>query len=120
MARMRQRRRPYAQPRRGRLKEQINFAFAVSRGQPLTTGELVKYCYGVQRILFGNRSWYRENVRRAAAQIALPCGHGLGRGRPILWAPRSPVQDTPFANMMWKLYEGSFTPTQAKIEPKRS
>ena len=83
MARMRQRRRPYTEPRRGRLKEQINFAFAVSRGQPLTTGELVKYCYGVHRILLGNRSWYRENVRRAAAQIALPCGHGLGRGRPI-------------------------------------
>lgn len=104
MAKMRQRRRPYTEPRRGRLKDQINFAYAVSRGQPLTTGELVKYCYGVHRILLGNRSWYRENVRRAAAQMALPCG--LGRGPPILWAPRSSVQDTPFANMMRKLYEG--------------
>ena len=104
MARMRQRRRPYTEPRRGRLKEQINFAFAVSRGQPLTTGELVKYCYGVQRILLGNRSWYRENVRRAAAQIAVPCGHGLGRGRPILWAPREAILERPFMAALRKLY----------------
>ena len=105
MARMRARRAPFSDPRKGRVKEQIRFAFQLSRGKPLTTGELVKYFYGVHRILLGDRSWYRENVRRAAPQLATVCGHGRGRGRPILWAPRDPIQNTPLMELLRKLHK---------------
>ena len=105
MARARAKRAPFTDPRKGRLKEQIRFAFALSRGEPLTTGELLKKCYALHQIFDGDKSWYRTNVRRAASQLAIACGHGRGRGRPILWAPREPIQETPFMEALRKLRE---------------
>ena len=86
MARMRARRRPLDIPRPGRLKNQIEMAFVLSYGEPLTTAELVERCY-LARWYFGKFDWHRQNVRRAVAKYAVPCGHGLGRGRPFLWRP---------------------------------
>jgi hypothetical protein len=105
MAMVRSKRGPFTDPRKGRLKEQIRFAFALSRGQPLTTGQLLKQCYGVHRILDGDKTWYRTNVRRTASQVAIACGHGRGRGRPILWAPREPIKESPFMEVLRKLHE---------------
>jgi hypothetical protein len=104
MARARAKRAPFTEPRKGRLKEQIRFAFAMSRGEPLTTGQLVHYCYAVHRILHGDQRWYCENVRRAASRLAVPCGRGRGRGRPILWAPREAILERPFMAALRRLY----------------
>jgi hypothetical protein len=50
--------------------------------------QLVDRCYPEYFVLFGDKSWYRQNVRRAALELAVPCGRSHKRGRPILWAPR--------------------------------
>jgi hypothetical protein len=110
MARMRSRRRAFTEPRVGRLTDQIRFAFLVSAGAPLTTSQLVDRCYGVHRILDGERNWYRSNVRRAALSLAYPCGHSRKRGRPLLWAPREPIGDTPYALAMRKLISAKVRP----------
>jgi hypothetical protein len=87
MVRIRTRRRPFTAPRQGRLKDAIRLAFVISRGKPLTTGELMNRCYPAS-VLLGDKRWYRQNVRRAALKLAVPCGRSHKRGRPILWAPR--------------------------------
>jgi hypothetical protein len=102
MARIRSRRRPFTAPRQGRLKDTIRFAFVMSRGKPLTTGELMNCCYPAS-VLFGDKSWYRQNVRRAALKLAVPCGRSHKRGRPILWAPRDPIRETPFDGLFNRL-----------------
>lgn len=72
----------------------------------MTTSQLVLECYWLDRLLdkhYGHpvgRSWYRQNVRRAATALAAPIGYGKGRGRPILWALRNPVPDTPFRRVL--------------------
>ena len=44
MAKMRARRAPFTDPRDGRLKKKIRWAFWWSGGKPLTTTELVERC----------------------------------------------------------------------------
>jgi len=89
-------------PETGSLKDAIRFAFVMSRGKPLTTGELMNCCYPAS-VLFGGKSWYRQNVRRAALKLAVPCGRSHKRGRPILWAPRDPIRETPFDGLFNRL-----------------
>jgi hypothetical protein len=74
----------------------------MSRGKPLTTGELMNCCYPAS-VLFGDKSWYRQNVRRTALKLAVPCGRSHKRGRPILWAPRDPIRETPFDGLFNRL-----------------
>ena len=44
MAKARAKRAPFTDPRDGRVKSQIRFAFFLSRGKPLTTSQLLKSC----------------------------------------------------------------------------
>jgi hypothetical protein len=75
----------------------------MSRGEPLTTAQLVDRCYPA-RVIFGDdKSWYRQNVRRAALKLAVPCGRSHKRGRPILWAPREPIRESPFDGLFDRL-----------------
>ena len=89
MAKMRARRAPFTDPRDGRLKKQIRWAFRLSGGEPLTTTELVKQCYWrvnlqVEKI----KIWHRTNVSRVADLLAIRIGHATSQGRPIMWSPR--------------------------------
>jgi hypothetical protein len=85
MARMRTRRGPFSGPRRGRLLRVIEFAFLLSRGQPMSTTELLRSCYPVPRIFGELKSWHRSNVVRAARRVAEPIGRASTRGRPFMW-----------------------------------
>jgi len=89
MAKMRARRAPFTDPRDGRLKKKIRWAFWWSGGKPLTTTELVERCYWSvnlqhQRI----ESWHRTNVSRVADLLAIRIGRAPSQGRPIMWSPR--------------------------------
>src|SRR5215472_17592800 len=89
MAKMRARRAPFTDPRDGRLKKQIRWAFWLSGGEPLTTTELVKQCYWrvnlqVEKI----KSWHRTNITRVADLLAIRVGRASSQGRPIMWSPR--------------------------------
>ena len=78
MARARAKRAPFTDARDGRIKSQIRFAFFLSRGQPLTTSQLLKSCYCTVPI-FGEKfqSWHRTNVCRAADQVAVRLGRAF-------------------------------------------
>ena len=52
LAKIRARRGPLSDVRRGRLLRQVEFAFAVSKGEPLTTAEVMDYCCPAQRLSF--------------------------------------------------------------------
>jgi hypothetical protein len=89
MAKMRARRAPFTDPRDGRLKRQIRWAFWWSGGKPLTTTELVERCYwsvNLQREKI--KSWHRTNVSRVADLLAIRIGRATSQGRPIMWSPR--------------------------------
>ena len=89
MARMRAKRAPFTDPRDGRIKSQIRFAFILSRGKPLTTSQLLEKCYFLPASLGEKvRSWHRTNVCRAADAFAIRIGRAKSPGRPILWSPR--------------------------------
>jgi hypothetical protein len=85
MARMRAQRRPFTAPRAGRLLSAIEFAFFLSRGEPISTTELVRSCYPAEHIFGGLKSWHRGNVIRAARLVAEPIGRASTRGRPLMW-----------------------------------
>jgi hypothetical protein len=88
MAWVRAKRAPFTDPRDGRIKSQIRFAFFLSRGKPLTTSQLLKSCYCTVPIFGGKyRSWHRSCVVRAADLVAVRLGRGTSRGRPVLWGP---------------------------------
>ena len=75
MEQMRARRRPFSDPRAGRLLSSIEFAFFLSRGKPILA----------EHILGGLKSWHRSNVVRAARRVAEPIGPASTRGRPLVW-----------------------------------
>jgi hypothetical protein len=87
MAKMRARRAPFTDARDGRLKSRIRRAFRWSRGEPLTTTELVKQCYWSVNFE-GIKSWHRTNVSRVADLLAIRIGRATSQGRPIMWSPR--------------------------------
>ena len=92
LAKIRARRGPLSDGRRGRLFRQVEFAFVVSKGEPLTTTEIIDYCYPAQRlsIMGGLKSWHRTNMIRVLRRVAIPIrrrsGKGAGKGRPLVWA----------------------------------
>jgi len=89
MAKMRARRAQFTDPRDGRLKKQIRWAFRLSGGEPLTTTELVERCYwSVSLRREKIKSWHRTNVSRVAALLAIRVGRASSQGRPIMWSPR--------------------------------
>jgi hypothetical protein len=87
MARVRARRRPFSDPRAGRLLSSIEFAFFLSRGEPISTTGLVKSCYPAAYILGELKSWHGSNVVRAVRRVAVLIGRGTTKGRTILWRP---------------------------------
>lgn len=89
MAKMRACRSPLTDARDGRLKAQIRWAFRLSRGEPLTTTDLLKHCYGPVFLLDGKKfkSWHRTNVLRTADLLATRKGRATSQGRPIIWSP---------------------------------
>ncbi len=89
MAKMRARRAPFTDPRDGRLKKQIRWAFWWSQGEALTTTQLVKRCYWAVDLQGEEiKSWHRTNVSRVAALLAIRVGRATSQGRPIMWSPR--------------------------------
>ena len=89
MAKMCARRAPFTDPRDGRLKRQIRWAFWWSRGEPLTTTDLLKRCYFILPSQGEKyKSWHRANVIRAADLVAIRIGRAISQGRPIMWSPR--------------------------------
>jgi hypothetical protein len=89
MAKMRARRSPFTDPRDGRLKKQIRWAFWLSRGEALTTTQLVKQCYWAVDLRGDEiKSWHRTNVSRVADLLAIRIGRATSQGRPIMWSPR--------------------------------
>ena len=101
MARARARRAPFTDPRDGRLLSQIRFAFTLSRGKPLSTTDLLKYCHVAEHLWGEIRSWHRSNVCRAAEQVAIPVGRASTLGRPIIWqaAPELMEQRSPMRRL---------------------
>lgn len=89
MAKMRACRSPFKDSRDGRLKMQVRWAFRLSRGEPLTTTDLLKHCYGPVFLLDGKKfkSWHRANVLRTADLLATRIGRATSQGRPIVWSP---------------------------------
>jgi len=89
MAKMRTRRAPFTNARDGRLKRQIRWAFWWSRGESLTTTELMKHCYFLLPS-HGEKfkTWHRTNVIRVADLLAFRIGRATSKGRPIMWSPR--------------------------------
>jgi hypothetical protein len=89
LASIRAKRAPFTSAREGRLKSAIRWAFWISRGEPLTTGQLLVKCY-IWEWLTEKRfkPWHRTNVHRAADRLAVRIGRASSQGRPILWAPR--------------------------------
>jgi hypothetical protein len=85
MERMRAKRSPFTDPRDGRLFAQIRFAFILSKGEPLSTTDLVKSCYVAESLWGQLRSWHRTNVARAARRVAIPIGRATTPGRPLVW-----------------------------------
>jgi hypothetical protein len=85
MAKARAKRAPFTDPRDGRLMRQIRFAFIFSRGNPLTTTDLLKSCYVVEHLWGNVRSWHRTNVARAARRVATPIARAVTPGRPVIW-----------------------------------
>ena len=89
MAKMKAARGPYSDPRDTYIARTIRYAFESSRGNPLSTGQLVKEIYGWQLRVERKplRSWYYQNVRRALRKVATPIGRASTRGRSVLWRP---------------------------------
>jgi hypothetical protein len=85
MAQARAKRAPFTDPRDGRLVSWIRLAFILSRGEPLSTTDLLKSCYVVERLWGQLRSWRRTNVCRAARRVATPIGRASTQGRPVVW-----------------------------------
>jgi hypothetical protein len=101
LAKMRARRAPFTEPRDGRLFRQIRFAFILSKGAPLSTTDLLKYCYVGEFILREIRSWHRTNVARTARCVAIPVGRATTAGRPLIWqaVPELMEQRSPISRL---------------------
>jgi hypothetical protein len=99
LAKIRARRGPLSDVRRGRLFRQVELAFIVSKGEPLTTAEVMDYCYPAQRVSFmgGLKSWHRTNTIRVLRRVATPIGRrsgkGAGKGRPTVWAVDGRIEE---------------------------
>src|ERR1700722_20100974 len=82
MAKMKAARGPYSDPRDTYIARMIRYAFESSRGEPLSTGQLVKEIYGWQLRVERKplKSWHYQNVRRALRKVATPIGRGVNKG----------------------------------------
>jgi hypothetical protein len=89
MAKMKAARGPYSDPRDTYIARTIRHAFESSRGEPLSTGQLVKEIFGWQLRVERKplKSWHYQNVRRALRKVATPIGRASTRGRSVLWQP---------------------------------
>src|SRR6476660_3130665 len=89
MAKMKVARGPYSDPRDTYIARTIRHAFESSRGEPLSTGQLVKEIFGWQLRVERKplKSWHYQNVRRALRKVASPIGRASTRGRSVLWQP---------------------------------
>src|SRR6478609_7905702 len=89
MAKMKAARGPHSDPRDTYIARTIRHAFESSRGEPLSTGQLVKEIFGWQLRVERKplKSWHYQNVRRALRKVASPIGRASTRGRSVLWQP---------------------------------
>src|SRR6476646_2023710 len=89
MAKMKSARGPYSDPRDTYIARTVRHAFESSRGNPLSTGQLVKEIFGWQLRVERKppKSWHYENVRRALSKVAIPIGRASTGGRSVLWQP---------------------------------
>jgi hypothetical protein len=89
MEKMKAARSSYSDPRDTYIARTIRYAFESSRGNPLSTGQLVREIYGWQLRVERKplRSWHYQNVRRALRKVATPIGRASTRGRSVLWRP---------------------------------
>jgi hypothetical protein len=68
----------------GRVQRQIKRAFIASNGQPLTSTELLRWCWPRER-----RRWHYKELMVAASRFARRIGRSqTGSGRAYLWAPK--------------------------------
>lgn len=72
-------------PRVGHLQRQVRRAFIAANGRPLSTTDLLRWCYSHLRRY---ERWRCQNVRRAARKFAESIGRRRSRGVPILWSPK--------------------------------
>ena len=70
-------------PRLGRVQRQIRRAFIANNYRPMTTLDLVRWCYPTTT---KPRHWHTFAVRRAAPKFATPIGHRRCRGNTVIWA----------------------------------
>ena len=73
-------------PRVGHLQVQCRRALTASRGKPLSTAELMVWCYG-RRERYEPWRWWA--VRRAAPRYAVAIGRSRSRGGMLLWSPNA-------------------------------
>ncbi len=72
-------------PRIGRVQRQIRRAFIAHHYRPLTTIELMRWCY--PKVTKFKR-WHSYGVRRAAPKFAVAIGRRRCTGYPVIWAPK--------------------------------
>jgi len=119
LSKIRARRGPLSDVRRGRLICQVEFAFLVSKGKPLTTAEVMDYCYPAQRlsVMGGFKSWHRTNTIRVLRRVATPIGRrsgkGAGKGRPLVWA--MDVEQIKRLSLMGRLKRAGKLPADWKL-----
>jgi hypothetical protein len=91
----------------------------VSKGAPLTTAEVMDYCYPAQRLSFmgGFKSWHRTDTIRVLRRVAIPIGRrpgkGAGKGRPLVWA--IDVERMERLSLMGRLKRAGKLPTDWKL-----
>ena len=88
---IRSKRGPNSDPRDGRVFRQIRHAAqGIDPNQPITTRQLIEYCYPREMMAGTLKPWMRKYVIRQAKKVAIPLrrkGLGSGRGRPFVWTP---------------------------------
>lgn len=93
-------------PRDGRLFRQIRFAFTISGGHPLSTTDLLKYCYVMEHLWGELRSWHYTNVAQAARRVATPIGRATTPGRPLIWKAIPELMDLRNPISRWRRRRG--------------
>src|ERR1700759_5719009 len=83
MAKMKDARGPYTDPRDTYIARTIRWAFERSNGKPLSTGQLVKEIYDWRLRVQSKpkKSYHYETIRRALRKVATPIGKSSSRGR---------------------------------------
>lgn len=77
-----------AQPREGRVQRAVRRCFIADGGKPRCSADFLRWAYPK---LDNYQGWQRWSVRRALLKYAVPVGRSSGRGRSVIWIPRTPT-----------------------------